>query len=954
MNILSTIVNKARLDDVRPLHEQRDPVRKLRPSYGAFVVYIRLLKNILSLLTPFHQNGNRPGFTFLGSNLLLIFLFIFFSNPIIAQDSDGDGVVDSLDFCVSAGGVVNSLGCPFPAVCDTFETATISFDTAGMNMQTGYITIFVLADSVGVIVDTSSTPQFTNVLAGKYMLTALDYQDDGSLANFAVGDTLDDVTANCLDWSDALTYRVCAQEDCSNGIDDDEDGYVDCADNDCGVSVIDYTIGQEAFSVVGQSDFVSSTPGTTDSTFDEPQGLAVDPTTGKVFVSDYANNRILRYASTNDFLAGLAAEAVIGQTDFTSNTGGTLQNKLSGPSGIMVDDSGILWVSDYFNNRILRFNNASTIGNGANADGVLGQADFTSSVVALTQSGMESPTNIFVENDGTLWVSDRDNMRALRFDNAATLPNGANADGVLGQPDFTTSVSLPNSSSLGTINGITVIEGNLYAGTYGQNRILIWNDAKNKPNGAAADRVLGQTDFTTTSYTLSQSSINFPFFLSSDKDGNLYVSDVTDNRILVFLDVESKANGANADYVLGQPDFTSTASGTSEFVITSPAQMVVLTTGHETYLALAEYGNNRILLWRQFFETDELTAISGTLNGIDLSGGGVTNFTILTQPGYGTVTLDDPTTGDFTYTPPGNCPLDVDTTLIFRYSVANANGCLDTADVEINLSDVAPCSEICNNGIDDDGDGDIDCADSDCVPTGVTLVLPDTEECVNNTVLTLSGGSPAGGTYSGPGVSGGNFNAAVAGLGVHTITYTYTDANGCVGTATDDITVIDLTPVTLNLPDTEECVSSTTLPLSGGTPAGGNFSGLGVSGTNFNPSIAGAGVHIITYSYTDANGCTNTATDEIVVFALPTVSLSFSDTEECVWNTTYALNEGLPAGGTYSGPGVSGTNFDASAAGLGIHTITYTFTDVNGCTDSATDQIDCGFRSYCNPQFGNG
>ncbi len=203
----------------------------------------------------------------------------------------------------------------------------------------------------------------------------------------------------------------------------------------------------------------------------------------------------------------------------------------------------------------------------------------------------------------------------------------------------------------------------------------------------------------------------------------------------------------------------------------------------------------------------------------------------------------------------------------------------------------------------------------------------------------MSGGTPIGGVYSGNGVSGGNFNASSVGIGTHTITYTYVDGNGCSNTATNDINVIALPTVSLTLTDDQECVTSTSVALGGGTPIGGTYSGTGVSGTNFDPSAAGAGVHTITYSYTDGNGCENTATDNIIVFALPTVSLTFPDVEDCVLNTTFTLSGGSPSGGTYTGTGVTGSNFDASVAGLGTHTITYTYTDGNSCVNTATDQI---------------
>ncbi len=61
--------------------------------------------------------------------------------------------------------------------------------------------------------------------------------------------------------------------------------------------------------------------------------------------------------------------------------------------------------------------------------------------------------------------------------------------------------------------------------------------------------------------------------------------------------------------------------------------------------------------------------------------------------------------------------------------------------------------------------------------------------CKDRSTFALTGGAPAGGTYSGPGVSNNQFSAAVAGVGVHTLTYTYTSPEGCSNTATQTITV---------------------------------------------------------------------------------------------------------------------------------------------------------------------
>lgn len=61
--------------------------------------------------------------------------------------------------------------------------------------------------------------------------------------------------------------------------------------------------------------------------------------------------------------------------------------------------------------------------------------------------------------------------------------------------------------------------------------------------------------------------------------------------------------------------------------------------------------------------------------------------------------------------------------------------------------------------------------------------------CVNDGIYTLTQGTPAGGTYSGTAVSGNQFNPATAGVGSTTVTYNYTNGNGCSGSAQTTVTV---------------------------------------------------------------------------------------------------------------------------------------------------------------------
>ena len=70
----------------------------------------------------------------------------------------------------------------------------------------------------------------------------------------------------------------------------------------------------------------------------------------------------------------------------------------------------------------------------------------------------------------------------------------------------------------------------------------------------------------------------------------------------------------------------------------------------------------------------------------------------------------------------------------------------------------------------------------------VTLGSITSPQCVNNGSITLTG-SPSGGVYTGPGVSGASFNPAVSGAGTFTVNYSYTAANTCSATASRTVTV---------------------------------------------------------------------------------------------------------------------------------------------------------------------
>jgi hypothetical protein len=95
---------------------------------------------------------------------------------------------------------------------------------------------------------------------------------------------------------------------------------------------------------------------------------------------------------------------------------------------------------------------------------------------------------------------------------------------------------------------------------------------------------------------------------------------------------------------------------------------------------------------------------------------------------------------------------------------------------------------------------------------------------------------------------------------------TVTDGNGCSASSSPTtVTVNPLPTVSLTLNPNTVCINTGAYALTGGSPSGGIYSGVGVSGGNFNASVAGSGLHNIIYTYTDGNNCTNSDTAQIYV-----------------------------------------------------------------------------------------
>ena len=167
-------------------------------------------------------------------------------------------------------------------------------------------------------------------------------------------------------------------------------------------------------------------------------------------------------------------------------------------------------------------------------------------------------------------------------------------------------------------------------------------------------------------------------------------------------------------------------------------------------------------------------------------------------------------------------------------------------------------------------------------------------------------------------------------------TVTYTDGNGCSATSGTTVITVNANPAAPTITPS----GATTFCADGNvnltsSEAGGNT--WSTSETSNSINVTSSGNYTVTY--TDGNGCSATSgTTVVTVNPTPSVSITPLSTV-CVYHNPSTLSGGSPAGGTYSGTGVTGGNFDPSAAGQGTHPITYTYIDGNGCQGMATANI---------------
>jgi hypothetical protein len=239
----------------------------------------------------------------------------------------------------------------------------------------------------------------------------------------------------------------------------------------------------------------------------------------------------------------------------------------------------------------------------------------------------------------------------------------------------------------------------------------------------------------------------------------------------------------------------------------------------------------------------------------------------------------------------------------------------------------------------------------------------------NDGIVPLTGGMPAGGTYSGTGVvdnGDGTYSFDTStGAGTYSVTYTFTDGNGCTGSAMGDVVVEGCEAPVINGVTLVDCGNGVnglvTLQVDGELNGAATWEWMGIN-ADCNGTYIAFTTETVTGFYFDfidqefvvrANGG---CLDAPVCFTFIPSQLTGQPAALSLAVSTYCedagvqtgLGGGSPAGGVYSGTGVTDDgngmtfSFDPAAAGVGSATVTYTYDTGTACGDSdaqATIQV---------------
>ncbi|MEW6735800.1 MAG: IPT/TIG domain-containing protein [Acidobacteriota bacterium] len=250
----------------------------------------------------------------------------------------------------------------------------------------------------------------------------------------------------------------------------------------------------------------------------DPAGIVLDPN-GNLFIADFVNNRIRRVDAHTGIITTVVGN---GETGSGGDGGAAINASLNQPFLVALDSGGNLFCVDSSSNRVRRVDARTGIITTVAGNG---RAAFSGDGGLAIDAGL-SPGSIAIDSVGNLFIADNDNNRIRRIDAATGIINTIAGDGTAalsgdgGQARQARLVD-PEGIALDSINNIFI------ADTF-NNRIRRIDASTGVITTVAGDGVAG---FRGDQRPANEASFNLAADIAVDRDGNLFIADIFNNRV---------------------------------------------------------------------------------------------------------------------------------------------------------------------------------------------------------------------------------------------------------------------------------------------------------------------------------------------------------------------------------------------------------------------------------------
>lgn len=564
-------------------------------------------------------------------------------------------------------------------------------------------------------------------------------------------------------------------------------------------------------------------------------------------------------------LNALVAQNIItvagnGGIGYSGDGGPATAAELFYPRGMVIDKRGNMYIADGSNNRIRKINAGDTITTFAGN----GTAGYSGDGGPATAAEFNYPYGMAIDKWGNIYIADVNNNCVRMIDTSGTITTIA-GNGTAG---YSGDGGPATAAELNAVHGVAVdTMGNIYLADFNNHRVRVIDTAGNITTFAGN----GTAGFIGDGGPATAAEINGPIGVSLNMTGDLYIGDYYNNRVRMVNTkgtINTIAGNGTAGYSGdGGPATAAEVNGPIAFALDSKGNLYI-----------TDVSNNRV---RMVTPGDSITTVAGT---------GVAGF----SGDYGPATVAE------IYWPEGiarNPKGDM-----YFVEVINCRVREIPAPLTVTTDSVVPV--MCY------GDS-----------TGSATVGP-------------AGGKPAY-TYL---WSDGQTNAAATGLkaGMYTVSVTDVAAN----MVTDTVNIIEPPALTLSLntPDSVCAGSPSVINVTAGGGSPGYSYMWSTGATTASVTVTPDTTTMYSVTVTDSNSCNHDTTFTIVAMPLPLVTISIAQDTACISIVADSLT-GSPGGGTFSGPGVTGNNFNPGIAGPGMHTIVYMYTDSSGCSNSDSIRV---------------